>query len=55
MEAVWYCKEGNEPIALVGPVDRQICSDCNKEMINIGWFETDSKDQEEGTNTRRDN
>lgn len=55
MEMVWYCKEGNEPVAVVGPVDRQICSDCKKEMTSIGWFESIESSKEERTDGSRDN
>lgn len=42
MDSVWYCKNEHEPRAIVsdGPVQ---CKECNEQMTNIGWFETDAE------------
>jgi hypothetical protein len=38
-EGVFYCKEGHEPLAVVGD---NVCASCGVQMTEIGWFERDA-------------
>jgi hypothetical protein len=50
VQNVFYCKKGEEPIAVVGSDEEKTCVDCGAPMQNIGWFESDGGDRAEKVN-----
>lgn len=50
IENVFYCKKGDEPVAVVASDETKDCVDCGAPMQNIGWFESDGGDKAEKVN-----
>jgi len=51
VENVFYCKKGDEPVAIVASDETKDCIDCGAPMQNIGWFESDGGDKAEKVNS----
>jgi phage head maturation protease len=51
IENVFYCKKGDEPVAIVASDETKNCVDCGAPMQNIGWFESDGGDRAEKVNS----
>jgi len=51
LQNVFYCKKGDEPVAVVASDETKDCVDCGAPMQNIGWFESDGGDKAEKVNT----